>query len=190
MRLRGGLGCQILEIMERTISRSGKTPEIHRAASQPAKSSPSGPDTICLLCPSHNLMKWNTKTSKCFFYRNIFTCQVLNTSSLYSDYLPCDLSIPYECLHFRLCCGFIPEKEVSWQSVMMSMGRHTSRYILLSSARNLVAPAFFGLILFFHYLFQYFKIWHSFLYIFWFLVRCIGSFNYFLIHVMSLTGGN
>lgn len=103
-----------IEIMENTISRSVKTWEILGAPSQQVKSNLNGPDTVCLSCPSHNLGKSNATTSKCCFYRNIFnvnTCQVLNT--LYSDYLPCDLSIPYECLHFRLCSGCIAEKEVS-----------------------------------------------------------------------------
>lgn len=182
MRLRDSLGWQILEIMERTISRSGKTWETLGAPSQQAKSYPNGPDTVCLSCPSHNLVKSNAKTSKCCFYRNIFnvnTCQVLNTSSLYGDYLHCDLSISYEGLHFRLWSGFIAEKKFHSRQWWWVLSRHTSRYILHSSARNLAGVPFFSLVLFFHYYFNYFKIWHSFLYIFQFLVGCIGSFNSF-----------
>lgn len=114
MKLLDSLGRQInIRDMERTISRRGKTWEILGAPSQHRKSDPNGPDAVCLLCPSHNPGKSNAKTSKCYFYRricNVNICQVLNTYSLYSDYLSCDLLIPYELLHFRLCSGFITLK--------------------------------------------------------------------------------
>lgn len=101
---------EIMKVQFQDLERPGK---ILGAPSQQTKSNPNGPDTVCLSCLSHNLVKSNAKTSKCCFYRNIFnvnTCNVLNTSSLYINYFPCDLSIPYECLHFRQCSGFIAEK--------------------------------------------------------------------------------
>lgn len=113
MMLKDSLGRQMLEIMERTISRSGKAWEILGAPRGQTKPDLNGPDSVCLSCLSHNPGKSNTKMSKCYFYRhvcNVNTCQVLNTCSLYSDYLSCDLLILYELLHFRLCSGFITLK--------------------------------------------------------------------------------
>lgn len=115
MRLIGSLGWQIIRDNGKGNFKIWKDVG-NPWSTQPAKSNPNGPDTVCLLCPSHNLAKSNAKTSKCCFYRNIFnvnTCQVLNTSFLHGDFLPCDMSIPYECLNFQLCSGFIDEKDIS-----------------------------------------------------------------------------
>ena len=99
--------------IERAISRSGKTRKVLGAPSQQIESDADCPDTGCLSSPGLNPGKSNAKMSKCYFYRhicNVNTCQVLNTYSLCSDYLSCDLLILYELLHFRLCSGFITSK--------------------------------------------------------------------------------